>query len=192
MGDARRAGPEAFGVGRIALADVDCRCPGLGGVDRGSRPRRARGAGAAGGRGRSGPRPERPRRLRRSRPDGGDAGGGDRPRPREQGVAGRRRGARYRPRRSHERPHRPGGLRAHSPAPADLRPAPGGGRAAHDHRQRRPVPWAHPCGARGRDRQAGARPSHLGDGGQDHDRLRHADEQGAGVDGGPPPVRRAL
>ena len=40
-------------------------------------------------------------------------------------------------------------------------------------------------------KQALAHPD-LGDGGQDHDRLRDADEQGARGDGGPPPVRHAL
>ncbi len=39
--------------------------------------------------------------------------------------------------------------------------------------------------------QALAHPD-LGDGRQDHDRLRHDDEQGSRADGGPPPVRPAL
>ncbi len=41
-------------------------------------------------------------------------------------------------------------------------------------------------------RRGGARPSHLGDGRQDHDRLGHPDEQGLGADGGPPSVRHSL
>ena len=44
----------------------------------------------------------------------------------------------------------------------------------------------------GRHPRGGARPSDLGDGRQDHDRLGDADEQGARADRGPPPLRRPL
>ena len=47
-------------------------------------------------------------------------------------------------------------------------------------------------GAAGCDRQAGAGPSDLGDGRQDHHRLGDPDEQGPRGDGGPPSVRDAL
>ena len=40
--------------------------------------------------------------------------------------------------------------------------------------------------------EGGARAPHVGDGGQDHDRLGDADEQGPRADGGAPPVRHAL
>ena len=68
----------------------------------------------------------------------------------------------------------------------------GHGRSADPHRLGRPVPRSHRRRARGRDGRAGARPSDLGDGRQDHDRLGDADEQGARADRGPPPVRDAV
>ncbi len=54
------------------------------------------------------------------------------------------------------------------------RRGPGDGRAADPDRVGRPVPRSH--GPRGRHRGRRACPSHLGDGGPDHDRLRNADE----------------
>ncbi len=48
------------------------------------------------------------------------------------------------------------------------------------------------CAARVRQRARRARPSDLGDGRQDHDRLGDHDEQGARADGGPPPVRNPV
>ena len=42
------------------------------------------------------------------------------------------------------------------------------------------------------DPRGGARPSHLGHGREDHDRLGHADEQGPRADRGASPVRRSL
>ena len=75
-----------------------------------------------------------------------------------------------------------GALRPSSPA--DRRRAPGDRRAAGAHRLRRPIPRPHAGRARRRDRRAGAGASHLGHGGQDHDRLGHADEQGTRADRG--------
>ena len=69
---------------------------------------------------------------------------------------------------------------------------PGGRPRPHDHRQRRTVPRPHPGRARLGNGRGGARPPDLGDGGQDHDRLGDADEQGARGDGGTPPVRDAV
>ena len=86
----------------------------------------------------------------------------------------------------------PGRLRALGAAPAHRRRSAGNGRAARPDRERGPVPRALARRARGRDRGAGARAPDMGHGRQDHDRLRHAHEQGAGADRGPPPVRRAL
>ena len=83
-----------------------------------------------------------------------------------------------------------GRLRALGAVPAHPRRAAGHGRAAGDHRIRRAVPRPHRP-RRGHPR-GGARPSDLGDGGPDHDRLRHADEQGLRDDRGAPLLRRAL
>ncbi len=66
----------------------------------------------------------------------------------------------------------------------------GNGRATRADSLRRAVPGPHRpsrCDPRG-----GARPPHLGDGRQDHDRLRHADQQGPRGDRGASPVRGAL
>jgi hypothetical protein len=49
-----------------------------------------------------------------------------------------------------------------------------------------------PRRARGRERRRGPPAPHMGHGGQDHDRLGHADEQGPRAHRGPPPLRHAL
>ena len=56
----------------------------------------------------------------------------------------------------------------------------------------RPVPRPLARLARGRRGQGRAAPPDLGDGRQDHDRLRDADEQGPRGDRGAPPVRHAV
>ena len=69
---------------------------------------------------------------------------------------------------------------------------PGHRRAARAHRVRRPVPRALAGGAGDGQRRGRAAPPDLGDGREDHDRLRHAHEQGPGGHRGPPPVRDAV
>ena len=69
----------------------------------------------------------------------------------------------------------------------------GDDRAADDHRLGRAVPRLHArASSSGVTRRAGARAPDVVDGGEDHDRLGDADEQGPRGDRGPPPVRDPL
>ena len=100
------------------------------------------------------PRAQRARGLGRPGADDRGAGGGDRPRAGQQGVARRRGRARDAARRGHGRAAAADRLRAHRAAP------PPAGRAARragahdDHRLGRPVPRAPARGAGRRDRRA--------------------------------------
>ena len=144
VGGAGRAGRATHGVGRIALVDDDAA------ARAGRRGPAARcssgpeGLVAAGRRVWRRSRAERARRLGRPRPDGRDARRGHRPRAGQQGVAGRRRRAGDCAGRGDGRADRPGRLRARGAAPAARRPAPRGGRAADDHRERRALPRPQP------------------------------------------------
>ena len=67
--------------------------------------------------------------------------------------------------------------------------APRGPQARRAHRLRRPVPWLDPQRARARQREGGPAAPRVVDGPEDHDRLRHAHEQGPRGDRGALPVR---
>ena len=81
-----------------------------------------------------------------------DARRGDRPRARQQGVAGRRRRARHAARRRHRRGADPGRLRAFGALSAGPRRAAGHGRPSGADGLRRPVPRSHARRARERQR----------------------------------------
>ncbi len=68
--------------------------------------------------------------------------------------------------------------------------APRGGAAPRPHRLRRALPQPAPRDLRPHHAGRGPQPPHLEHGPQDHDRLRHPHEQGAGGDRGPLALRR--
>ena len=162
------------------------------------RRRGARGRGrrrAAGARVRRRRRAERDRRRGRAARDAGDVRRRRRPRAGEQGEPGRRRragdgGAAPQPRRAILPVDSEHSALCPVPRAAPRRGAVAG---ARDHRLGRARSGAGRASSSPTSpRRAGARPPHLDDGREDHDRLGHADEQGARGDRGPPPVRRRL
>ena len=150
------------------------------------RPRRRRG-GQRGGRLRRAHR--HPGRPRRRAPPG----------PGQQGVADRRPGRWWRWPGARRGPRSCPSTPSTAPSTSACGPTPSARRRPVDRLARivltasgGPVPGPQPGRAGRRHRRRRPRPSHLVDGAQDHRRLVHPDEQGAGGDRGPRAVRRRL
>src|SRR3954452_20153706 len=135
---------------------------------------------------------ERAHGIGRPRPDSGVARRGDRPGAGQQGEPRGRWGAGDDARRGHRSDDHPGRLRALRAAPArERRAGSRHDRQARAHGLRRSLPWPHEGRARERHPRAGAGPPDLGHGREDHDRQRHAHEQGPRGDRGAAALRRA-
>ena len=192
--DALVAQARAHGVARVALSDPDAAARAAEAWTGGEVLGRAGGARAPG----RGVRRATSCSTRSSAPPASGRrssalDGGHRRRPGQQGVARRRRRAGDRAGRGHGRAAPARRLRALGAAPAARRAsAPGTVDRLVLTASGGPFRGRAPRRARGRHGRAGARAPHLGDGRQDHDRLRHADEQGPRGHRGPPPLRHAL